>query len=352
MATKRKLEFSDYSKLEIEANNADIHGVVTSLSPVKKSRVGSNYYTGQVCDGKQKLRLVGFSTSQQKQLDELKDKKQSVEIQNCQIKKSIRDSDKFEILLKGATKILPSPKKFDVSPLEYDQDRPKEVLLSAVNDLPIHTLVTVKVKVANCSAPVSRGTKTKQSVTIADKSGTFVVQLWEEHVGELEEQRSYILKTFRVSEYEDNKYLAMVRDSEIVPTDDITDAVELEPVPLATESTYTSITNPRIAAVYKLQSFKICIRCHSPVEPQAAPLGRCTKSDCGILQDYTLCDTTNVAELLVIDGAKKLILFAYDDCIAEIAGTPNPTEHQLLTAPLITQITYNQENKIIAIQRP
>ena len=74
MATKRKLEFSDYIKVETEVNNADIHGVVTSLSPLKKSRVGSNYYIGEVCDGKQKLRFVGFSTSQQKQLSELKEK--------------------------------------------------------------------------------------------------------------------------------------------------------------------------------------------------------------------------------------------------------------------------------------
>ena len=146
MAAKRKL-FSDYSKVESEDPNADIHGVVTSLSPIKKSRIGSNYYIGQVCDGKQKLHFVGFSTSQQKQLNELKDQSQSVELQNCQIKKSIRDSDKLEVLLKGATKILPSSKEFDVSPLEYDDNKPKEIMLCEVDKLPTHTLVTAKVKV-------------------------------------------------------------------------------------------------------------------------------------------------------------------------------------------------------------
>ena len=59
-----------------------------------------------------KAALRFFSTSQQKQLNEMKDKNQSVELQNCQIKKSIRDSDKLEVLLKGATKILPSSKEF------------------------------------------------------------------------------------------------------------------------------------------------------------------------------------------------------------------------------------------------
>ena len=183
MAAKCKLEFSDYSKVESEVTNANIHGMVTSLSPIKKSRVGSNYYIGQVCDGKQKLRFIGFSTTQQKQLNEMKEKKQSVELQNCQIKKYIRDSDKLEVFLKGATKILPSTKQFDVSPLEYDQDKPKEIMLSAIDDLPTHTIVTAKVKVANCSTPVNRGRKKKQDVTITDKSGTSVVQLWKENIG-------------------------------------------------------------------------------------------------------------------------------------------------------------------------
>ena len=88
---KRKLEFLDYNKVESKVGDADVHGVVTSLSPPKKSRAGSNYYVGEVCDGEKKLRFVDFSNSQQKQLLQLKEKKQSIELHNCQIKKSIRD---------------------------------------------------------------------------------------------------------------------------------------------------------------------------------------------------------------------------------------------------------------------
>ena len=45
----------------------------------------------------------------------------------------------------------------------------------------------------------------------------------------------------------------------------------------ATNSTSVTIENPRIAAVYKLETFEMCIRCHSRVEPEVTPLGRCTK---------------------------------------------------------------------------
>ena len=152
MATKRKLKFSDYSKVETEVHNAD-YGVVTSLSPLKKSHVGSNYYIGEVCDGKQTLRFVGFSTSQQKQLGELKEKKQSVEIQNCQIKKYIWDSDNLEVLLKGTTKIITSPNKFE-NMIKTSQRKSHYQPLTTFQ----LTILTAKVKVANCSTPVSRST--------------------------------------------------------------------------------------------------------------------------------------------------------------------------------------------------
>ena len=111
MAAKRKLEFEDYSQVAEEAGSADIHGVVTSLSPFKRSKKGNNYYHGQLCDGKQSLRFVGFASNQQNMLEEFLEGRKSVQIRNCQIKKSNRDSDKLEVLVKGATKICPSEKK-------------------------------------------------------------------------------------------------------------------------------------------------------------------------------------------------------------------------------------------------
>ena len=84
MAAKRKLEFEDYSQVAEEAGSADIHGVVTSLSPLKRSKKGNNYYHGQLCDGKQSLRFVGFASNQQKMLEEFLEGRKSVQISNCQ----------------------------------------------------------------------------------------------------------------------------------------------------------------------------------------------------------------------------------------------------------------------------
>ena len=39
MAAKRKLEFEDYSQVNDEVGSADIHGVVTSISPIKRATI-------------------------------------------------------------------------------------------------------------------------------------------------------------------------------------------------------------------------------------------------------------------------------------------------------------------------
>ena len=137
---------------------------------------------------------------------------------------------------------------------------------------------------------------------------SYIMVLWLPRVSLL--VKSYILKAFRVAEYDDVKYLTTSREiSEVLPTQDITDAVEPSPTQTTTDSNLITIDNPKLAAVYKLETFKMCIRCHSRVEPGVAPLGRCSKTGCAVLQDYILCETSNVAELLDRGGWCQQNLF-------------------------------------------
>ena len=57
------------------------------------------------------MRFVGFASNHQKMLKEFIEGRKSVEICNCQVKKSNRDSDKPEALVKGATMMFPSAQK-------------------------------------------------------------------------------------------------------------------------------------------------------------------------------------------------------------------------------------------------
>ena len=66
--------------------------------------------------------------------------------------------------------------------------------------------------------PIIIGSKRKQNVIVSDHTASCCVQLWEEHIGLLEEGKSYILESFRIGEYNSTKYLALCREgSKVIP---------------------------------------------------------------------------------------------------------------------------------------
>lgn len=353
MATKRKLEFEDYNEVNTEMGNADIHGVVTSLSPVKKSKKGNTYYHGQLCDGKQSLRFVGFASSHQKMLKEFLEKRESVEIRNCQIKRSNRDSDKLELLVKGATKIHPSPKKFDVAEIEFHSTEATKITLDQVNDTQVHTIIDVDVKVLSCGEPITLGTRQKQDIKVGDATGSALVQLWEQNIGLLVEQQSYQLKQFRIVEYENVKSIAMCWEgSEVKPIDHLQNVADPPVDATVVEPSCMTLYNPKVAAVFKLETFFKCLRCGSRTEPAEGIEVRCCNKDCGILNSSNYCEKFSCAEVLFIEGQRKLALTAFGEMINELLGnsTLSPTEEELLRCPPIAELKH-QNNEIVKVVR-
>ena len=73
--------------------NAKIHGVLNSVSPLKKSK-GCAYFDGQITDGKTTMRLFGFDSSVRRRLAELDSA--PVALSHCEIKKS-RKGEQLEV---------------------------------------------------------------------------------------------------------------------------------------------------------------------------------------------------------------------------------------------------------------
>ena len=55
-------EFVEVGDVTHPSQNAKIHGVVNSLSPMKKSR-NCAYFDGEISDGKASLRIFGFDSA-------------------------------------------------------------------------------------------------------------------------------------------------------------------------------------------------------------------------------------------------------------------------------------------------
>lgn len=136
MAAKEIKEDEFPSLKEADASdNAKIHRVVASLSPMKKGKSAS-FLEAKITDGDTEMPLVRFQGSQRKRLADFQEKSESVTLQNCKIKKA-RQSDDLEVLLKSATKVKKSPRKFTIASKSLMNEQSPDIYLKNLSDKPI-----------------------------------------------------------------------------------------------------------------------------------------------------------------------------------------------------------------------
>ena len=104
------------------------------------------------------------------------EKKQPVKIDDCEVRQA-RRGQMMEIVLKGCTKIVMSPKKIDFANILVDEDITP---LSNIESKGVYDRVSVRVKVSKVKDPTEVPTgKKKQDVIIVDVSGSGKCVLWE-----------------------------------------------------------------------------------------------------------------------------------------------------------------------------
>ena len=80
------------------------------------------------------------------------------------------------------------------------------------------------------------------------------------------------------------------------------------------------------------------------VEPSTSTLGRCTKSECAMLQRYDICADQLSAKMLFMAGSKIHSLNVYGKVVkdlAEVADDRAVTEKGLMKLPPLSSVTYN-----------
>ena len=304
--TKRGItEVEELSDLVEPVRKASIHGVLTSLSPMKPGKK-QNFFEASISDGTAKRRLVGFSSSQRTKLQNYSDAKKPLFLDDCEIKNALRGIG-MDVIMKSSTKISPSPKKFNIPAVEFGAaDEPKSITLDKIDEMDIYQRVSVTVKVLQVGAENILGNKKMQEVTISDATSTAIVTLWEDHIGQLEKGASYYLTGFTIKEYKDQRYLTMSRvECRITQIDDVGQVcfpLEQAGAGLDTE---TQIDNARIVGVVTVDEFKICLRCHSRVEPASPLYSGCSKDSCQMLQLHDMCQNYKTAKLLFMAASSN-----------------------------------------------
>ena len=293
--TKRMHDISEVTK---SGPNATINGVLTSLSPMKRSR-SSSFFEGSITDGKASMRLYGFDSTVRRKLSHFMDATQSVVLDNCEVKPS-RLNDNLELYVSPRTEMERSAKSYEVHHEDKNSNTTgKEVLLADIDDLPCYERVTVNVKVSNVDEEFEvKGGKRKQDVVVTDSSGVARFTVWEEDIGRLQKGHSYKLIDVMIREYSGKKYLSTaLENSHIEEVTDIGEVINTDMENLDQSLGITQqLHDVRVVGVIYLEEHGKCLKCGSKVivSCEDAEIAKCIK--CSMLQSLESCETTSVHE--------------------------------------------------------
>ena len=111
---KRALDEFEVSEMQV-SKCAKVHGLVTCLSPMKSNTAGTTkYFQGQLSDEKRSCRVVGFDTKVHRKLQEFRETKQPVAVDNCEVKEG-RGGGGLEVVIRNSSAVQKSPSKYSVT---------------------------------------------------------------------------------------------------------------------------------------------------------------------------------------------------------------------------------------------
>ncbi len=317
---KRPLEEFDVSTVAVSPN-AKVHGVVSCVSPMKRSKTCS-YFDGEVTDGKNTMRLFGFdgAAGVRRKLVEFEGKPQAISLSACEVKKA-RQGDRLEILVGKGTHVEVSDKVFDVGDVA-DAKLGKKIRLDQLSTTVQFQRVTVAVKAIHVKEPMeiaAAGGKKKQDIVVADKSATGRVTVWENEIGVIKEQKSYKLGGMVVREYRGQKFLSTSKEkSHIELIEDIGEVQSGDEEEEESVGSRSHIKNARILGVLEKNWYCGCLKCGAKVlaDDEEDDIGKCVK--CQMTQCIEGCQKQLSVRVVIGDGSEHLTLCAFGQVVLDI----------------------------------
>ena len=360
-STSMDPEEFDVSDVDRECKNASVHGVIVDVSPIHSTKRYSarKYFSADVTDGKETLKLLCFNTPMRSTIEKLKKGRKPCTITNCNIKQSKYPSTfgDFELHCTAKTNVVANPmKKFNISDKGiYTSSHVLEQLSDLENKIKGQS-VTVRGKITDTTAPVevsqsSSGAKLqKQDCILADSRMSIPLKIWEEDVGKVCKGKSYQFIKVKMRQYQGERFLTTTEDSSFEEIDDIGEVTTEITLP----NTHREI-NGKIAAVTVVLEYKACPACNAKVDTE---LAECSK--CSSLVNISMCKDQVVAKITVQDESKvSHNVTAFTEVISQIIGS----DHTLLSSSSSSQIKrwlhhsdpasfkVNENDIIIAVKR-
>ena len=108
----------------------------------------------------------------------------------------------------------------------------------------------------------------------------------------------------------------------------------------------------RVIAVMQLETYQACLRCKGQVEPLVSPFGRCSRSECKMMQRYDECTGQVVAKVMFKKpSGSTLALHAFGNMVKKLADVSDTaSESDLMLAPPC-QVKYNSARVVVGVSR-
>ena len=338
MALRKRLveEFDEVTHAN-PSKCAKLHGVLSSISPMKTSTSGATkYFDGELTDGQTSLRIVGFDNKQQQKLAEFQHERQPVSLVNCEVKHS-KWGSQLEIVMGKNTQILKCPNKFDVAvPTCPKVDN---ISLDELQDKINYQRVNVMIKVLAEKEVVEINGLSKQDYMIGDATGTAILTTWEGNTGMFNVGRSYKLSGVMVRNFDGRNYLSMPRENcEVSVIDDIEHVKEIDEAVDA-----HNLKNATVIGVMSLETYSSCMGCKGKLQVASSNIGLCGK--CGMTQRLDRCKVEATAKLMIEAAQRTYTLTAFTPILEKICQSNTITEEVILGAEQF-ELTYSDKNVI------
>ena len=105
--------FGSPSSVSHTSFKAEIHGILSNVSPDMKKTKTSSYFDGEINDEHMSLRIFGYDSNVRRKLFEFQSRGEPVVLSKCAVKRS-RDGKELEVFASSNTSVATSSKKFDV----------------------------------------------------------------------------------------------------------------------------------------------------------------------------------------------------------------------------------------------
>ena len=258
-------------------NSVNVEGVfVGTLSPVRKNKQ-NKYYDGSFSDGVKTVTFVSFEPKLREEIEEAHKNCYGVSLLNCAVKCSRQDESELEVFVSSKTSVLKSPKKFKI---DKESTFTKHSKVCTLEDVSEHQRVTVKGKVVEVSAVEKITVKstgknfTKRDFVLANLTSQRRCVAWEQHVDDVQEDKSYKLMNVIVRSFNGSKYISVGQESEVVTIEDIGEVIDNSTIE---DSGCAKVCKGEIIGITSVETYRGCINCSAKVVEMSGILADCNK---------------------------------------------------------------------------